>query len=255
MPDITTGSNIPILPVIMSYLNSVNNTLCSRNLIRTHNHQHILRSKNTILRKNVKDCMLRKKGLCKVDQIWNNTIVGIRPEGCKFKAVACLLFLCLPRICILDGIKPGTVRVVLRIRSIGNDKYLYILKQTAASPERISLIAVNLIKRFTNRNTTSLQLYVYKRKSIDKNRHIVSVIVLCSPIRSHNILIDDLKPVVMNICLVNQGDVLCHRIITFKDLNIILLDLSCFLDYMLIRVCNGIGEKPFPLIITELIII
>ena len=67
MPDITTGSDISILPVIMSYLNSVNNALCSCNLIRTHNHQHILRSKNTILRKNVKDCMLSKKSLCKVD--------------------------------------------------------------------------------------------------------------------------------------------------------------------------------------------
>ena len=63
--------------------------------------------------------MLRKKCLCEVDQIWNNAIVGIRPEGCKFKAVACLLLLCLSGICILDGIKSGTGMPATKVRFKG----------------------------------------------------------------------------------------------------------------------------------------
>ena len=66
------------------------------------------------------------------------------------------------------------VGVILGVGSVGYDEYLNIFIQPAASPKTIPLIAVNLVERFFELNTSSLQLYMYKRQTIDEYGHIVS---------------------------------------------------------------------------------
>ena len=100
--------------------------------------------------------MLRKKRLSKVDQIRDNLVVGISPEGSELKAIACLFLFGFTRIRILDGIETGTVGIVLRVGTIGDDKNLNIFKQTRTRPERVSLVAVNLVECFSDGNTSAL---------------------------------------------------------------------------------------------------
>ncbi|MPN03120.1 hypothetical protein SDC9_150343 [bioreactor metagenome] len=90
--------------------------------------------------------MLCKKCFCEVNQVGNNTVIGVRPNASKLKAITCLSLLCFAGTCILDSVIPGTIGIILGISSIGDNKNLHIFKQTAARPERVTLITVNLIK-------------------------------------------------------------------------------------------------------------
>ena len=94
MPDISAALDRAVLLIICRYLNTVEDTLGSGDLIRTHNHQHILRGKNAIPCEDIQNGVLGKKGLCKVDQIGNYAVVRVSPKRCELKAVRCLaLFL------------------------------------------------------------------------------------------------------------------------------------------------------------------
>ena len=91
--------------------------------------------------------MLCKECPGKVDQIRQHTVIRIGPVGGKFKAIAGLFLFRLAVFGILDGIVAGAVGVVLGICAVGDHENLHILVQTAARPERIPLIAVDLVER------------------------------------------------------------------------------------------------------------
>ena len=76
------------------------------------------------------------------------------------------------------------------------------------------------------------------RESIDQDRYIITVTVPCSLILADGILIDDLKKIVMDVLLINQGDVLGGTIISLQDLDIVLLDLPGLLNDMVIRILS-----------------
>ena len=90
MPDVAAALNAAVFLVVVGNFDTVENTLGCRNLVRSHNHQHILRGKNTVPRKDIQNSMLCEKRLGKVDQIRNNAVMRVRPEAGKLKAVACL---------------------------------------------------------------------------------------------------------------------------------------------------------------------
>ena len=69
-------------------------------------------------------------------------------------------------------IPSGTVRIILCVCTIGNDKKLDILIQSTSCPERIPLIAVVMLRTIFHAN---------------------------------HVLIDDLQPVVMNVLLFSNS--------------------------------------------------
>lgn len=81
------------------------------------------------------------------------------------------------------------------------------------------------------------------RKSINQDRHIIAVAVSCSFVLADGILVDDLKKVVMNVLLVNQGNILGRTVITLQDLDKVLLNLPGLLNDMVIRISQGIFEN------------
>ena len=91
--------------------------------------------------------MLCKECPGKVDQIRQHAVVRIGPVGGKFKAIAGPFLFRLAVFGVLDGIVASAVGVVLGICAVGDYENLRILVQTAASPERIPLIAVDLVER------------------------------------------------------------------------------------------------------------
>ena len=97
------------------------------------------------------------------------------------------------------------VGVILGIGSVGNDENLNIFVQSATCPKTIPLIAVNLVERLFELDTSTLQLDMHKRQTIDKYGHIVAGIVVSLLLL---VLVDDLEVVVMDVFLVNKVDVL-----------------------------------------------
>ena len=64
--------------------------------------------------------------------------------------------------------------------------------------------------------------------------------MLGSIVGSDLILIDDLKPIIVNILFVNQGDVLRHVVIALHRLDKVLLYFSCFLYNAIFYIGNAI---------------
>ena len=91
--------------------------------------------------------MLCEEGLCKVNQIWNHTVIGICPEAGKLKAITCLSLTCSPLLMFLScAIPSSAVGIILCICSIGYNKNLDILIQSAPRPKRIPLVTVDLVE-------------------------------------------------------------------------------------------------------------
>ena len=249
MPDVSTTLYTAILLIIIGNFDTIENPLRSRDLVRTHDHQHILRCKNTILRKDIQNRMLCEKGLCKINQIRNHTVIGICPKAGKLKTVTGLGLTCSPFLTFLFRIPSGAVGIILCVCTIGNNKNLNIFIQSASRPERIPLVAVNLVECFTDGYTSAFQLNMYKRQTVYQYRNIIAVVmlrtILCGSI--HLVLINYLQPVIMNVLLIYECNILGRTIITRQDLDIILLYLPGLFYDILIGIGNGIFEEIIPL--------
>ena len=199
--------------------------------------------------------MLCKECPGKVDQIRQHAVVCIGPVGGKFKAIAALFLFRLAVFGILDGIVAGAVGVVLGICAVGDHKNLRILVQTAARPERIPLIAVDLVERLPDGHPAPLQFHMNQWKAVDQNRHIIAVIMPCAICLFYLILVDDLQAVVMDVLFVDQCDIFGTAIIPVQYLHIIFLNLPGFFGNVLVGVGNYITEKLPPLRIGKLVVV
>ena len=199
--------------------------------------------------------MLCKECPGKVDQIRQHAVVCIGPVGGKFKAIAALFLFRFAVFGVLDGIVAGAVGVVLGICAIGDHKNLRILVQTAARPERIPLIAVDLVERLPDGHPAPLQFHMNQRKAVDQNRHIVAIIMPCAVCLFYLILVDDLQAVVVDVLLVDQRDIFGTAIIPVQHLHIIFLNLPGLFGNMLVGVGNHIAKKLPPLRIGKLVVV
>ena len=196
-----------------------------------------------------------EKSLCKINQIRNHTVIGICPKAGKLKTVTSLGLTCSPFLMLLFRIPSGTVRIILCICTIGNDKNLNVLIQSASCPERIPLVTVNLIERLTNGYTSAFQFNMYKRQTVYQYGNIIAIVMLRTIFRANHILIDNLQPVVMDVLLIYECNILGRAVITSQDLDIVLLHLPGLFHDMLIGIGNGIFEEIIPLCIRKLIVI
>lgn len=62
---------------------------------------------------------------------------------------------------------PCGIAIIFRMGAVGNDKELDILKKFMTGPKAVPLIAVNLIKGFSNGDASSFKFYVNEGKSVD----------------------------------------------------------------------------------------
>ena len=199
--------------------------------------------------------MLCKECPGKVDQIRQHAVVRISPVGGKFKAVAGLFLLDLAVFGVLDGIVAGAVGVVLGICAIGDHKNLHILVQAAASPERITLVAVDLVECLPDGHPAPLQFHMNQWKAVDQNRHIVAIIMPRTVRLLHLILVDDLQAVVMDVLLVDQRDIFGTAVIPVQHLHVIFLNLPGLFGNVLVGVGNYITEKLPPLRIRKPVVV
>ena len=112
----------------MGDLNAVQNTLCRRDLIRTHDYEHLFGGKYAVPRQDVQQGVFRKEGFREVNQVRDGLVVCIGPERCKFKAVAGFPFLDTAGGRFFYRVESGAVGVVFGIRAVGDNENLHILK-------------------------------------------------------------------------------------------------------------------------------
>ena len=199
--------------------------------------------------------MLCKECPGKVDQIRQHAVVRIGPVGGKFKAIAGLFLFRLAVFGVLDGIVAGAVGVVLGICAVGDHKNLHILIQAAARPERIPLIAVDLVERLPDGHPAPLQFHMNQWKAVDQNRHIIAVIMPCAVCLFYLILVDDLQAVVMDVLFVDQCDIFGTAIIPVQHLHIVFLNLPGLFGNVLVGVGNHITKELPPLRIGKLVVV
>ena len=197
--------------------------------------------------------MLRKERLCEVHKVCNNLIVPVCPIGSKLKAIGSFLAV-LPASSIIffNMACSGGVGIIFCECAVGDHENLHILIQPTTSPKAITLVAVDLVERFLDRNATAFQFHMNQRQTIDQNRHIISGI-MCSA--AFFILIDYLQPVVVNVLFVNQGDIHGRVVLTGQVLHIIFLNFSGLFHDSLIGIGNLAFEKAVPFLIRKLIVV
>ena len=190
MPDISACFDPSGFLAVGRCLNSVQDAFCCNDLIRTHDKQQFLGCKHAILGQNIQQGMLGKERLCKVNKVCNNSVVTIRPIGSELKAIGCFLaVLFAGTVALLDMARSGGIGIILGEGAVGDDKNLHILIKPRPSPKAVSLIAINLVESFLDRNTTALQLHVNQRQTVHKNGHVIPGVVIAG---TFFILIDDL---------------------------------------------------------------
>lgn len=191
--------------------------------------------------------MLCEKCPGEVHQVRQDTVVGVGPEGGELKAVAGLFPPGGRGGGILDGVAAGGVGVILGVRAVGDDEDLHIVKQAAARPEAVSLVAVDLIKRLPDSHAPALQLDMDQGQAVYQDRHVIAV-VIPRPLRlADNILVDDLEAVVVDVLLVDEGDVLALACVPAEDLHRVLLDAAGLVLNAVVGVGDALAEKPLPL--------
>ena len=251
MPNVSATGNGAVLLVVGGDVDPVQDTLRRRDLIRTHDEQHLLRSEDTILRQYIQNRMPGKERARKVDQIRNDPVVGIRPEGRELEAVGRLLLVRLGRLRILDGVPAGGVGIILCVGAVADHEDLDILKQTAASPEGIPLISVDLVERFADGHAPSLQLHMDERQAVYQDRDVIAVVML-RPLRlAYLVLIDHLEEVVVNVLFVDKGDIFGGAVVPLQNLDIVLLDLPRLLHDMLIGIRHIVLQEAIPFLIRK----
>ena len=159
--------------------------------------------------------MLGKKGLREINQIGNDTVVGVRPKACKLKTVACFSLFVLPRSRVLDGVEAGAVGVVLGVGAVGDHKKLHILKKAAACPKGITLIPFNLVKSLADGNASAFELHMYHRQAVDKDGHVIAVVIPGTVVFANGILVNDLQAVVVNVLFIKKKDVFGGTVVPF----------------------------------------
>jgi len=99
---------------------------------------------------------------------------------------------------------------------------------------------------------------VHQRQAVDQHRHVVTVrarrtasALVRTLAPGHLVLVDDLEPVVVDIRLVDERDVLGRPVVAPQDLDVILLDAQRLLDGTLVGAGDTLPEEPLPFAFAE----
>ena len=255
VPDVAAAPQSAVLFVSGGDLDAVQNLFGGGDLVRPHDHQHIFRGEHTVPGQQPQQGMLQKEGAGKIYQIGNDSVFGVGPEGGELKAVTCPGLFAAQVFCFADGVEPGGVGVVFGVGAIGDNEDLHILKQTAASPEGLPLVAIDLVEGFPDGYAPAFEFHMHQRQAVDQDGHVIAVVMAGALGLADLVLVDNLQAVFVDVLLVDQGDVFGTTVVPPQNLDEILLDLAGLFHNMLVGVGNGMGKELIPLAVGEGIIV
>ena len=148
MPYIAATFPLAPCPGVGTDVDASDDFLCCGYLIGTHHKQQILRGEYTIAGEDIENGVFREKSLCKVNEVKNRLVVFPCPVGCELKRIGSLfLSLSFARALVASchSVTRG-IAVIFGECAVADNEYLDELKQSATGPERITLIAVDLVE-------------------------------------------------------------------------------------------------------------
>ena len=140
----------------------------------------------------------------------------------------------------------GSIAVIFGDGAVGDDENLHELIKSISGPERISLIAVDLVECILDAHTPTFQFDMDERQPVYEDRHIVAVIV-CATLR--HILVYDLQVIIMDILFINNGDVRYRAVLADYCLAVALLNGACLLHNAVVGVAEVFGKERFPFVV------
>ena len=138
------------------------------------------------------------------------------------------------------------VGIVFGVRSVGNDEYLHILIQPAGRPEAVALIALYLVEGLAYGHAAPLEFHMNHGKAVHQNGDIVAGFVISAILL---ILVDDLKAVVVDVLLVDEGDVLGAAVVAREVQDAVFLHAPGLFLNAVLPVRKLLMEKARPLLI------
>ena len=251
VPNIAAARDGAVFFVVGRDLNAVENALGGSDLIRAHDHEHIFAGEDAVFCEDAEEGVLGEKGLGKVNEVRDNAVIRVSPERGELKAVACFALFTLARFGFFDRVEAGGIGIILGIGAVGDDKNLHILKQTAARPEAVALIALNLVERLADGDAAAFQLNMHHREAVDKDGDVIAVVVPSTVALTDLILIEHLNGIVVDVLFVNQRDVFGGAVVAVKHLNKVLLNAACFFDDTVVFVGDAAVKELLPLAVGE----
>ena len=88
-------------------------------------------------------------------------------------------------------------------------------------------------------------------QAVHQNRHVIAVVILRPILLAGGVLVDDLEAVVVDVLLINEGDILALAGVPPEDLHKVLLDAAGLVLDAIVGVGDALAEKPLPLGIGE----
>ena len=84
-----------------------------------------------------------------------------------------------------------------------------VLEQAGACPETVTLVAVDLVERFTDVHPAAFEFDVHHGQAVDEHGDVVPVGAGGPALAFGDlVLVDDLETIVVNVLLIDQADVL-----------------------------------------------
>ena len=133
------------------------------------------------------------------------------------------------------------------MRAVGDDEYLHVLVESAAAPEAVALVALDLVECLLDGDSAPLELDVHERQAVDQDGDVVAVVVGARL----RVLVHDLQAVVVHVALVDELDVLDRAVVAVEHLHVVALDATRLLDDALVLGGDAALEEALPLLVSE----
>lgn len=253
MPDVAAAFERPGLFVVVGDLDALEDALRGRDLVRPHDQQQFLGGEHAEAGEYIEQRVLGEKGSGEVNEVGNDGIVAVRPAGREFKGIAGFFAPApAPGGLLLQVRLAGGVGIILGVRAVGDDEDLHIFVQARSGPEAVPLVAPDLVEGLADGHAPALEFHMYQGKAIDQDGHVIAGRVAALPLL---ILVDDLKPVIVDIFLVQQRDVLGAAIVSREVDDALHLEAARFFHNAFIGIGEMLAEKRLPLAVGEMVVV
>ncbi|MBA7555150.1 hypothetical protein ES705_47803 [subsurface metagenome] len=141
---------VPDIAVLAGCTYLLNDCLGGIILVWAQHHQYLMCFvKHDVLGNHPAQVVRIQKDFGKTGQVGNVPVINISPEKGLFERLVTI------------------IGIVLSVNAVADNKYLHILEQSAVCPERMPLIAVNLVKSLFQLQTPAFKLYLHQWQTVN----------------------------------------------------------------------------------------
>lgn len=156
MPDVPASRQGAQLLVVRRGDDALQDLLRGDDLVGPHRKQRPGHVEDAVPREDAQERVLGEERLGERGEVAEATVSRVGPPGRELKRVRRPALAPPAAVGLLDAPLASRVRVVLRMRAVGDDEELDVLEQPGVRPERLALVAVDLVERLLERDTTAL---------------------------------------------------------------------------------------------------